>query len=137
MKKILSLALVLLMLLGIFDLLFYNGDILFIYAVCGLLVIPLIRASDKVIWFCIILMLIQPVELIYFIHGLIDPSTMPLNLGSGKYYGAMIVAQSEGNIFDVAVAGLKYGLPAPKPGKTSRYIENSPKNLLTFSKNCV
>ena len=40
---------ILLMLFGIFDLLFYNGDILFLYAVCGLLIIPFIRASDKVI----------------------------------------------------------------------------------------
>lgn len=103
---------VLMMLLGLFDLLFYNGDILFLYAVCGLLIIPLIRTSDKVIWFFIFLMLIQPVELVYFIKGLIDPSAMPLNLGSGKYYGALIASQSQGTIIDVAVAGLKYGLPA-------------------------
>ena len=103
---------ILLMVLGLFDLLFYNGDILFLYAVCGLLVIPFIRASDKVVWFFLILMLIQPVEVIYFFKGLIDPSTMPLNLGSGKYYGALIASQSQGTIIDVAVAGLKYGLPA-------------------------
>lgn len=103
---------VLLMLLGLFDLLFYNGDILFLYAVCGLLVIPFIRASDKVIWIFLVLMLIQPVEVVYFIKGLIDPSAMPLNLGSGKYYGALIASQSQGNIIDVAAAGLKYGLPA-------------------------
>lgn len=102
----------LLMLLGIFDLLFYNGDILFIYAVCGLLIIPLVRASDKVIWFFLILMLIQPVELIYLIKGIIDPSAMPMDLGSGKYYGAIMASQSQGNILDVAIAGLKYGLPA-------------------------
>jgi uncharacterized protein len=102
----------LMMLLGAFDLLFYNGDILFIYAVCGLIIIPLIRASDNVIWFFIFLMLIQPVELVYFIKGLIDPATMPLDLGSGKYYGAIIASQSQGNIIDVAVAGIKYGLPA-------------------------
>ena len=103
---------ILLMVLGLFDLLFYNGDILFLYAVCGLLVIPFIRASDKVVWFFLILMLIQPVEVIYFIQGLIDPSTMPLNLGSGKYYRVLIESQSQGSIIDVAVAGLKYGLPA-------------------------
>ena len=102
----------LLMLLGVFDLLFYNGDILFIYAVCGLLIIPLVRASDKVIWFFMALMLIQPVEFIYFINGLIDPSAVPLNLGSGRYYGAIMASQSQGNILDVAVAGIKYGLPA-------------------------
>ena len=103
---------VLLMLLGLFDRLFYNGDILFIYAVCGLIVIPLIRASDKVIWFFLILMLIQPVELIYFIIGLFDPSATPLNLGSDGYYGALIASQSEGTILDVAKAGIRYGLPA-------------------------
>ena len=103
---------ILLMLLGIFDLLFYNGDILFIYAVCGILIIPLIRASDKVIWIFIALMLIQPMELIYLIKGIINPEAMPLNLGSGKYYGAMLAAQSSGTILDVAKAGLKYGLPA-------------------------
>ena len=102
----------LLMLLGLFDLLFYNGDILFIYAVCGIIVIPLIRASDRVIWFFLILMLIQPVELVYFIKGLIDPSAMPLNLGSDAYYGALIASQSQGTILDVAEAGIRYGLPA-------------------------
>ena len=103
---------VLLMLFGIFDLLFYNGDILFIYAVCGLLIIPLIRASKKVIWIFIGLMLIQPLELIYLIKGIFDPSATPLYLGSGQYYGALIESQSTGTILDVAKAGLKYGLPA-------------------------
>ena len=102
----------LLMLFGLFDLLFYNGDILFIYAVCGLLVIPFIRASDNVIWTFIILMLLQPVELVYLVLGLIDPSTPLLDLGSSGYYGAIIWSQSEGTILDVAVAGIKYGLPA-------------------------
>ena len=103
---------VLLMLLGLFDLLFYNGDILFLYAVCGLLIIPLVRASNKVIWFFIFLTLIQPVELVYLIKGIIDPTALPMNLGSGKYYGALMASQSQGSIIDVAIAGLKYGLPA-------------------------
>ena len=103
---------ILLMLFGILDLLFYNGDILFIYAVCGLTIIPLIRASNKWIWFFIVLMLMQPVELVYFIRGLFDPSTPIMDLGSGSYYGALIASQSQGTIIDVAVAGLKYGLPA-------------------------
>ena len=103
---------VLLMLFGLFDLLFYNGDILFIYAVCGVLIIPLIRASDKVIWAFIILMLMQPVELVYLILGLIDPSTPMMDLDSAACYKAIIPAQSEGSILDVAVAGIRYGLPA-------------------------
>lgn len=102
---------VLLMLFGLFDLLFYNGDILFLYAVCGVLIIPLIRASDKVIICFIILMLMQPVELVYLIMGLINPETQPLDLGSWRYFGAIVQSQSEGTILDVAVAGIKNGLP--------------------------
>lgn len=103
---------VLLMLWGLFDLLFYNGDILFIYGVCGLLVIPFIRASNKVILFVMCLMLIQPVELIYFILGNIDPSIPIMDIGSAACYEAITPAQAEGSIIDVAVAGIRYGLPA-------------------------
>ena len=103
---------VLLMLFGLFDLLIYNGDILFIYAVCGFLIIPLIRASDKVITAFIILMLLQPVELVYLILGLFNPEIQPLDLGSGNCYGAIIESQSQGTILDVAAAGIRYGLPA-------------------------
>ena len=102
---------VLLMLFGLFDLLFYNGDILFIYAVCGILIIPLIRASNKVIWIFIALMLIQPVELVYLIKGLVNPEAMPLNLGSGRFFGALMMSQSTGTILDVARDGIRYGLP--------------------------
>lgn len=101
---------VLLMLFGLFDLLFYNGDILFVYAVCGLLVIPFIRASNKVIVAFIILMALQPIEFVYLIRGLIDPSTPVLDLGSGPLFEAIIPAQAEGNIMDVAVAGIRNGL---------------------------
>ncbi|MBQ7811653.1 MAG: DUF418 domain-containing protein [Bacteroidales bacterium] len=102
---------ILLFAFGLFDLLFYNGDILCVYAACGVLIIPLIRASDKVLKWIALLMLIQPVELIYIISGIIDPATPPLNLGSGAHFGALAVAQAEGNIMDVAVAGLVHGLP--------------------------
>ncbi len=101
----------LLMLFGLFDLLFYNGDILFLYAVCGLLIIPFIRASDKIILGAAVFLLLQPVELAYIIMGLTDPSTPILNLGSDGYWGGLSVACAEGSIIDVAVAGIRYGLP--------------------------
>ncbi len=102
---------VLLMLFGLFDLMFYNGDILFLYAVCGLLVIPFIRASDKVILWAASILMLQPVELVYIIMGLIDPSTQPMDLGSGAYWMQVYQAAGEGSILDTAVAGIRYGLP--------------------------
>ena len=102
---------VLLMLFGLFDLLFYNGDILTVYAACGLLIIPLIRASNKVIIAVIILMALQPIEFVNLVRGLINPATPIFNLGSGELFKSIIPAQSQGNIIDVAVAGIKYGFP--------------------------
>ena len=102
---------ILLMLFGLFDLLFYNGDILFLYAVCGLLVIPFIRASDKVILIAASLLLLQPVEIIYIIKGIMDPSALPMDLGSGACLEPIYQATGGGSIFDVAAAGIRYGLP--------------------------
>ena len=100
---------VLLMLFGLFDLLFYNGDILTVYAVCGVLVVPFIRASNKVLIAATILFALQPIELIYIVLGLIDPATTSLDLGSGELFKAIIPAQASGTLFDVAVKGIEKG----------------------------
>ena len=102
---------VLLFLWGLFDLLFYNGDILTVYAVCGVLVVPFIRASNKVLVAATIFFALQPIELFYIIMGLIDPTTQSLNLGSSELFHAILPAQESGNIIDVAVAGIRYGFP--------------------------
>lgn len=100
---------VLLFMFGLFDLLFYNGDILCVYAACGVLVIPLVRASDKVLKIIAFLLLLQPIELAYIIIGALDPSASPLDLGSLDHFNAVAVAQEHGSIVDVAVAGLRHG----------------------------
>ena len=102
---------VLLFLWGIFDLLFYNGDILTVYAVCGLFVIPFIRANNKVLVAATIFFALQPIEIFYIVKGLIDPATESLNLGSSELFHAILPAQESGNIVDVAVAGIRYGFP--------------------------
>ena len=100
---------VLLFLFGMFDLLFFNGDILCVYAACGVLIIPLIRASDKVLKCIAFLLLLQPIELVYIIIGAFDPSATPLDLGSLEHFNTVAVAQEHGSIIDVAVAGLLHG----------------------------
>jgi uncharacterized protein len=102
---------VLLMLFGLFDLLFYNGDILTVYAVCGVLVVPFIRASNRVVVAATILFALQPIEITYIIMGLLDPQTTSLNLGSSELFEAILPAQAEGSWLDVAVRGIKNGFP--------------------------
>lgn len=102
---------VLLMLFGILDLLFYNGDILFVYAACGILILPFIRSSNKLLAILIVILALQPIELYHIIAGLINPETKPLYLGTGKLFMSIMPAQSDGTIWDVMKAGVKYGLP--------------------------
>ena len=102
---------VLLMMFGLFDLLFYNGDILTLYAVCGVLVVPFVRANNRVLVAVTILFALQPVEIAYIIMGLMDPTTTSLNLGSGALFKAILPAQAEGSIVDVAIKGIQNGFP--------------------------
>ena len=96
---------------GLLDLLFFNGDILTVYAVCGLLVLPLVRAGNRVVLGFALLLALQPVELFYFVGSLINPGLQPLNLGSDDLFVSILPAQEGGSWLDVAWAGLRYGLP--------------------------
>ena len=94
---------------GLFDLLFYNGDILTVYAACGVLIVPFIRANNKVLLTAIAIFALQPIELIYIVLGLINPDTQSLNLGSSELFKSILPAQAEGSWLDVAIAGIRYG----------------------------
>lgn len=100
---------VLLMLFGLFDLLFYNGDILTLYAVCGVLVLPFVRASNRVLVGAAILFALQPIEIAYIVMGLFDASTTSLDLGSSELFKAILPAQAEGSWLDVAQKGIEKG----------------------------
>lgn len=95
---------------GLLDLVFFNGDILCTYAVMGLFLIPLVRASNKVLLAVAFLLFIQPIELVYFFLGLYNPTLMPLDLGIGGFWGALGDACANGGFFDVARVNLMYGL---------------------------
>lgn len=96
---------------GLLDLLFFNGDILTVYAVCGLLVLPFVRAGNRALLAAAVFFGLQPIELFYFIGSLLDPSLQPLNLGSDGLFMSILPAQEGGSWLDVAAAGLRYGLP--------------------------
>lgn len=102
---------VLLFIFGLLDLLFFNGDILTVYAVGGLLVLPLIRAGNRVIITLAVILALQPIELAYFIGSLIDPQLQALDLGANGLFVSILPAQENGSWLDVAIAGLRYGLP--------------------------
>ncbi|MBQ8674044.1 MAG: DUF418 domain-containing protein [Bacteroides sp.] len=102
---------VLLMGWGLLDLFFFNGDILFLYAVCGLLVLPLIRLSNKTLAIIAGILLLQPVELVYIVLGLLNPELKPLDLGSGALFREMMPALANGSIWEAAYVSIVKGLP--------------------------
>lgn len=101
---------VLLFLWGMLDLVFFNGDILCTYAVLGLFLIPLVKASDRGLYAVAFLLFLQPVELGYLVAALADPSIKPMDLGLGSYWGPAYDACANGGFLDVARANLTCGL---------------------------
>jgi len=95
---------------GLLDLVFYNGDILCTYAVLGLFLIPLVKASDRVLLLVAGLLFFQPIELVYLVMGLCNPETTPMDLGLGALWGELFKPCAEGGFLDVAKANLMYGL---------------------------
>ena len=67
----------LLFLFGLVNVAFYDGDILMLYAVYGLLLIPISYLPSAAVWCIIALLAIQPVELFLLLTGMtIDHSTL-------------------------------------------------------------
>lgn len=95
---------------GMLDLVFFNGDILCTYAVLGLFMIPLVKAKDWVLLACAFIMFLQPIEIVYFILGIINPQLMPMDLGLGKLWFELADACANGGFLDVAKVNLAYGL---------------------------
>lgn len=100
----------LLFLWGMLDLMFFNGDILVVYAVLGLLLIPLMKAKDKVLWLLAGVLLLQPIELGYLVAAQFCPEVKPMDVGLGTLWGELASACAHGSILDVAKVNWAYGL---------------------------
>ena len=94
----------LLFVFGLVNVSFYDGDILMLYAVYGLLLIPISYLPSKAVWCIIALLAIQPVELYCLITGTcIDHSTL------FEIYNKTIALHEHGTFWENAVNNLRYG----------------------------
>lgn len=101
---------VLLFVWGLIDLLFYNGDILCTYAALGLLLIPLVKAPDKILIGIAVFLFVQPIEIGYIIASLINPDVKPLDMGLEQYWGVLADSCGQGTAWDVAATNIACGL---------------------------
>ena len=94
----------LLAMLGIVNTAFFDGDILFSYAIYGLVLIPLSYLPTKWLWWVVAFLFIQPVEIYSLISGWqVDASALR------EVYGNMYNGHQHGSFLENAYGNLRYG----------------------------
>jgi len=99
----------LLMIFGLVNTFFFNGDILFSYALFGLLMPFVGKLNTKTVAIITCFLLLQPVEIFQIIAASLNPDYQLINANSGKYFAAMIASQENGTIWECGWYSLKNG----------------------------
>jgi len=99
----------LLLLFGLLNTFFYNGDILVSYALFGMLMPFVSKLSTKTIAFITIFLLLQPVEIYQIIAALFNPDYQLIDTNSGQYFRLLGAAQEHGSFWESGWVSLKYG----------------------------
>ena len=90
----------LLLLFGIINTFFYNGDILVSYAVFGMLMPLAGKLNTKTIAFITVFLLIQPIEIYQTIAALFNPDYQLIHANSGQYFRLMAQTQETGSFWE-------------------------------------
>jgi uncharacterized protein len=94
---------------GIINTIFYEGDILMIYAVLGIVLIPVCKWNDKAVFIIAFILMIQPLEWIKFFYMLLHPEYVPAPKVSSHYFGLMGEYLKGHSFIDHAIGNLKIG----------------------------
>ena len=100
---------VLLLLFGIINTFFYNGDIFVSYAIFGMLMPLAGKLNTKTIAIITVFLLIQPIEIYQAIAATFNPDYQLINANSGQYFGLMAKTQESGSFWECGWNNLKYG----------------------------
>ncbi|HPT11286.1 MAG TPA: DUF418 domain-containing protein [Bacteroidales bacterium] len=104
--------LVLLLLFGIINSAFYQGDILTIYAIIGFVLIPVARVGNKTVLWIAILLMLQPWEWVNVISGIVNPAASLPNPKSWAYFGKMGEYVTGSSFLNTLAGNLTNGKPA-------------------------
>ena len=94
---------------GIFNSAFYPGDILEIYAVLGLLLIPLCKLAEKAIFGIAVILLLLPYEWMNLLYALQHPHESISNPESWSYFDKMIIYVGKSSLWDTIIGNLTNG----------------------------
>lgn len=99
----------LLVLFAQFHALFYNGDILLLYAVVGFLVIPVSRCSDKTLLILAVVCLLQPLEWIRILYASFNPDFVGWGSYNYTFYALVKPVMAEGSFWEVLQSNIWHG----------------------------
>ena len=94
---------------GIINTIFYEGDILMIYAVLGIALIPVCKWNDKAVFITAVILMLQPLEWIRYFYIVLHPEYVPIPNLSDYYFGMMGDYLKSNSFMDYAVGNLSIG----------------------------
>ncbi|WP_299899747.1 DUF418 domain-containing protein [uncultured Aquimarina sp.] len=100
---------VLLFAFGILNSAFFQGDVLTIYAVLGVLLIPFSKLKDSIILGIAIILLVLPYEWSNLIYALQHPDEKINDPISWSYFGKMLTYVGEPSLWDTIIGNLTNG----------------------------
>ena len=89
--------------------LFYNGDILLLYSVMGLLLVALCRLSTRVVLTVAVIMILQPLEWIRLLCALLNIPFLDYGNHWLTYAKLAKPVMESGNVWEVIVSNITYG----------------------------
>ena len=101
--------LVLLLGFGILNTIFYEGDILVLYAILGVVLILVCQWSDKAVFITALILMLQPLEWSKFFYMLLHPDFVPMPNLSDHYFGMMGDYLKSNSFMDYAIGNLTIG----------------------------
>ena len=99
----------LLLIFGMVNTFFFNGDILFSYAMFGMLMPFVSKLNTKSVAIITCFLLLQPVEIYQIVAASFNPDYQLINANSGKYFMSMMASQENGTIWECGRDSIKYG----------------------------
>ena len=99
----------LLLIFGLINTFFYNGDILVSYAIFGMLMPFASKLNTKTLAIITVFLLLQPIEIFQMIAALFNPDYSLIDANSSKYFKWMAETQGNGSFWECGWNNLRYG----------------------------
>ena len=102
----------LLLVFGFINTAFYQGDILTLYAILGLVLIPVCNLSNKTVFFIAIFLMSQPMEWGKYLYIIFNTTYIPAPNLSENYYVAIADYMKNGTFWDYMIGDVTIGKAA-------------------------